>query len=320
MKKSPLLLTAILCLITVLSGCGGASADTANFAAAEAPKEEILYMDEAEEYDDAVYTEAATEAVEAPAAASGSVSATSSEQREDAKLIYTGNLSVEATDFHKAVQEISDLVSSYGGYFESSEAYADSYENYANYTIRIKSEYFSEFMNAVSDNSNCKVTYQNTSVEDVGQIYYDLESHLEMLNGKLERLNQLWEQAEDMEDIISLESAISELEYEISSYASQKNHYDSLIHYSTIYMTITEVQVYSEPVEPTFGEKLSYRFQSGIQSFKSSCEDLLLFFIGNLIQIIVFFLFCGGIVLITVTTVRRRKRKNLSETTPEDKA
>ncbi|MDD6024595.1 MAG: DUF4349 domain-containing protein [Oscillospiraceae bacterium] len=318
MKKKLFVLSSIICLILSFAACGGASADTANAAAAESPEEEILYMDEAEEYDDAVYTEAATEAVEAPAAASGSTSVASGEQRADAKLIYTGNLNVEATDFHKAVQELSDLVSSYGGYFENSEAYANSYENYANYTIRVSSEHFHEFMNAVSDNSNCKVTYQNTSVEDVGQIYYDLESHLEMLNGKLERLNQLWEQAENMEDIISLESAISELEYEISSYSSQKNRYDSLINYSTIYLTITEVQVYSEPVEPTFGEKLSHRFQSGIQSFKSGCEDLLLFFIGNLIQIIVFFVICGGIVLMIVRAVRRRRRKAHQETTLED--
>ena len=318
MKKVLLLLTTTICLVMLLAACGGASAEGGAYAAADTAEpeaEEILYMDEAEEFDDGVYEEAA---VEAPAAAAGTVATASAELRDNTKLIYTGNLTVEATDFHLAVQELSDLVTSYGGYFENSEAQANSYENYASYTIRIKSEHFQEFMNAVSDNPNCKVTYQNTSVEDVGQQYYDLESHLEMLNGKLDRLNQLWEQAEDMEDIIALESAISELEYEISSCTSQKNRYDSLINYSTIYMSITEVKVYSEPVEPTFGEKLTSRFQSGIQRFKSGCGNLLLFFIGNLLQICVFLVCIGGILFVIIYSVRRKEKKRQAETPPED--
>ena len=318
MKKRLMPMAAVLCLIAALSGCGGASAATADFAPAEAAAEEVMYMDEAEEYDDAVYTQEAVAEAPMAAPAAGAVSAASSQPRDDTKLIYTGNLTVEATDFEAALQELSQLVSSYGGYFESSEAQSNSFENYACYTIRIKSEHFQKFMNAVSDNPNCKVTYQNTSVEDVGQQYYDLESHLEMLHGKLDRLNALWEQSEDMEDIISLESAISELEYEISSYSSQKNRYDSLINYSTIYMTITEVQVYSEPVDPTYGEKLSTRFQGGIDRFTTGCGNLLLFFIGNLLQICVFLICVGGVLFVILFSVRRKEKKRRQADNEED--
>lgn len=61
----------------------------------------------------------------------------------------------------------------------------------------------------------CHVTWQDDSAENISEQYYDTQSRLETAQIKLARLQELLKKAENMEDIITIESAISETEYEI---------------------------------------------------------------------------------------------------------
>ena len=45
-----------------------------------------------------------------------------------------------------------------------------------------------------------------------------------------------------MEDIISLENALADCEYEIDSLTGSKRHYDDLVGFSTFSVTLDEVQ------------------------------------------------------------------------------
>ena len=62
-----------------------------------------------------------------------------------------------------------------------------------------------------------------------------------------------------MEDIISLESALSDVEYDIEQYSSTMNQYDSLVSFSTIDLTLQEVtKVTEEPGETSsLGAKMA---------------------------------------------------------------
>ena len=68
---------------------------------------------------------------------------------------------------------------------------------------------------------------QSGSAEDVGQNYSDIELRLQTQRTKQERLLALLEKAATMEDIISLENALSETEYQIEQYTSDLKRYDS---------------------------------------------------------------------------------------------
>lgn len=93
---------------------------------------------------------------------------------------------------------------------------------------------------------------------------------------KLERLQNLLAQAENMEDIITIESAISDTELEIEQLTGTLRHYDSLVDFSTVYITLQEVYQLSNVEEPatSFGSRVGTAFASGWRGFVSTLESL----------------------------------------------
>ena len=81
---------------------------------------------------------------------------------------------------------------------------------------------------------------------------------------KHERLLALLDQADKMEDIISLENALADCEYEIDSLTGSKRHYDDLVGFSTFYVDLEEVQTLTATPEGSgFGAQLTQAAKTG---------------------------------------------------------
>ena len=78
------------------------------------------------------------------------------------------------------------------------------------------------------------MTWRNTNLENITETYYDTAGRLKTQQIKLERLQKLLAQAENMEDIITIESAISETEWNIENLSGTLRHYDALVDFATI--------------------------------------------------------------------------------------
>lgn len=191
------------------------------------------------------------------------------------KMIYRASMELQTTEFEKATADVRTLTQSLGGYFEEQSVhnYSSGYRT-ANYTVRVPAERFEDFLHQIGD--LCHVSYQTQSAEDVSEYYYDMESRLETAKIKLDRLQDLLSRAELMEDIITLESAISDTEYQIERLSGEKRHYDALIGYSTIYVTLSEVYRVTETDNAplTFGQRVGKAFNEGLRDFASALEDL----------------------------------------------
>ena len=130
----------------------------------------------------------------------------------DRKLIKTVNMDVETREYDKLLSAVENKVTELGGYIESLDAYNGStYYSYrstrnANLTIRIPKDRLEEFQNTVSELGN--VTSRSENVQDVTLTYVDLQSHRDALRTEQERLLQLLEQAESVEDIITIEQRL----------------------------------------------------------------------------------------------------------------
>lgn len=296
-----LLLTLTL-LITLLAGCGSASTGTANGAMDQtaAGSAEMAETQEAGTGDYGFATETSQSDSGSPAVP----------RSGDAKLIYTGSLTLECTDLQVAMPGLEVLVSAHGGYLERQEVYQQTGWQTADYTVRVPSDQYDAFLESVKSWEGGKVTYQSSSVDDVGEEYADIENRLETLQIKLDRLQSLLAQAENMEDIITIESAISDVEYEIEDLSGQKNHYDSLIDYSTVYITLQQVNTLSEGVNPTLGERLSKGFTRGLGNFAEGCADFLVWLVSHLIGVVIFL----AVVAVVVTLLVRRRRREKVQT------
>ena len=176
---------------------------------------------------------------------------------------------------------------------------------YGNYVIRLPEENFSAFLD--QSGTLGYVVRRSESSENVSQAYYDTETRLAAQRTKQERLQALLAEAEVMEDIISLESALSDVEYEIEQYSSTMNQYDSLVSFSTIDLTLQEVtKVTEEPGETSsLGAKMAAGFSASLEGLVDGFQGMLIWISYHVFGLVV--LAAAGVVI--GRSILRKKRK-----------
>ena len=277
-------------MILSLAACGASSNKSASSAttADSAPMEtEEGYFDTNGSYDDG-------------ADSGGSV-------LEDQKIIYTGTLNLETTDFDGTAKAVTALADTMGGYLESSTVGngGRSYR-WAEYTVRVPAAQFQSFLDQAGNLAH--VTWQNTDLQNITETYYDTEGRLKTQQIKLERLQKLLAQAENMEDIITIESAISETEWNIEDLSGTLRHYDALVDFATITVSLQEVYKYSDTEElpENFGDRLGSALSRGWRSFVDGMADFAVALAYNWMWIILWVV----IIAAAVTVVRKVRRRN----------
>lgn len=297
MKKKGFVWGLVLVLaVGLLSGCGSKSAAsmTEETAVAEAPAESYS-MDAAADY--------GTGNGSMMPAAEGSGETSSAVQ--GSKRIYTATLQLETTGFDEAVSALTELVDGSGGWVSSSSVsnQSSSYR-YADLTVRVPVEKYRDFLTQAGE--LCHLLYTQEYVDDVTEAYYDTAGRLETQQIKLERLQNLLAQAEKMEDIITIESAISETEQMIDSLSGTLQHYDSQVDYATVNISLQEVGKLSNVEEPTatLGGRLAAAFTSGCRSFLTAAEDLLVALVYSWVWLVI-------LAAAVIVVVRRLKKRGV---------
>lgn len=235
------------------------------------------------------------------------------------KIIYSANVQVETTDFDGSLEKLDALVAEYGGWVESSSVSGSNYaersrgsvsRRSASYTLRIPSDRFQELMSGLTDLGN--VPYSHMYTENVTAQYYDVQARLNAYTAQEQRLLEMMEIAETVEDIVTLEDRLTEVRYTIDSLQSSLNNWDRQVSYSSVYLDLNEVQEYRpEPqVQPSYGEQLRAALREGLHDAGSFFKDLLLFLAGAL----PFLVFLAIVILVIVLLVKRsRKRRKEKE-------
>lgn len=319
------------CAILVLGGGFiGVAAILSNTGGYGSAKRDSYYDEPAESYYDGGdyksydYNYAAAEAAPEPMPAGGAYDAeayynngmgsstgttTSEIPDNNFKIIYTAYMRMETTEFDAATKSIEEIVKANGAYFETSNVNSNStsYRS-AYYVVRIPADKLDGFLNQAE--GVCTVISVNKSAEDVSESYYDIETRLNTARTKLDRLNELLAQATSMEDIITLESSISDTQWLIDSLSGSLQHYDSLVNYSTVTIDLTEVYKVEKDIAPlTFGEKVSKAFKNGLANFGDFLEDLVVFIADSWIWLLIVAGVIIAIIFIIKGIVKKHKNK-----------
>ena len=205
------------------------------------------------------------------------------------KMIYSAYIEMQTLSYEQAAEDIAALVERSGAYFEQKNFsnYSSGYRH-ASYTVRVPAEQFADFCAQVG--TLCHVTWQDDSAENISEQYYDTQSRLETAQIKLARLQELLKKAENMEDIITIESAISETEYEIERLSGTMRHYDALVDYATVTLELSEVYRLSgtEDAPKSFGEKLGNAFTDGLAAVAEGLEEFALWLAYSWLGVLIF--------------------------------
>lgn len=314
MKKSEIFAGIIsgLMMGMLLTGCGSSAAGKANRMATEEIAVESAKADVS--YEDADYYTEDTVAEVAESDAAYEENAETQVQDTNRKLIRNVDMTVETEAFDELLQNVQKRIASFGGYVESSDVYNGSgyYDGYsslrsANLTARIPAEKLDEFLSLVSEMSN--VTRKNESVTDVTLQYVDMQSHKEALLAEQKRLLELMEQAESIDDIISLESRLSEVRYQIESMESQLRTFDNQVSYSTVYLYVEEVKKYTPVEEPGRLQKMTEGFVDSLHGVGNGFLDFCIGFVIVLPYLVVWAIVIALLVWIVRLIVKRSRKK-----------
>ena len=226
---------------------------------------------------------------------------------ENQKIIYTGDINLETTEFDEAVKALAALAEVKGGYLESSTVGGGSRGyRWADYTVRVPSAQFQSFLDQAGELAH--VTWRNTNLENITETYYDTAGRLKTQQIKLERLQKLLSQAENMEDIITIESAISETELAIEQLTGTLRSYDALVDFATVHLSLEEVYQLSnvEQAPQGFGDRVGGAFSSGWSAFVTA--------LGNLVVALAYGWVWVLLLAVIVAAVVRILRKRRPET------
>lgn len=227
------------------------------------------------------------------------------------KIIRTFNMDVETQEFDSLISKIGDEIKMLGGYVENSQVNGKLYYNNdqaRNGTIvaRIPSDKVDEFVNVVNDNSN--VVNKQESTSNVSLQYIDTESRIETLKTEQERLLAIMDKEVNLENIITLESRLSDIQYELQNYESQLRYYDNQVSYSTVTMNIQEVEKLTPVTEKkqTVWTRIKNGFGDTMYKISSGLKDFLVWFVVNLPYLLIWAL----IICVIIIIIRRSMKKS----------
>jgi hypothetical protein len=204
-------------------------------------------------------------------------------EQSDRKLIRNVTISAETMEFESLIEKIKTQTSQAGGYIENSSIDGNSYggsiyyRRSANLTLRIPADQTDAFLETLEGESN--ITNHSEDLTDVTLQYVDTEGHIKALRTEEEQLLKLMEKAESTDDLIQIQSQLSNVRYQIESWQSQLNTYDNLVSYDTVSLYIQEVKQESLTGQPTVWERIRSGLAENTASLINGIGNLLIWII-----------------------------------------
>jgi len=271
MKKIFALIICVILIMAVLCGCGN-SADSENY----------------ETYDAEV--DISEESLDSSAI-------------DSRKLIKEISLSVETKNYDKYIEKLRKNVVSSGGYIETSDESSDSDFRNFNATIRIpvgKTDSFTDF--AVED---VTVIQHSESVKDVTEQYVDIEARIKVFKAEEESLIEIMKKADNVTDLLSVKERLADVRAQIESYTAQLKSLENSTTYSTITLTVYEVE--REVKTEGYWSKISNNIVNGFKNVWKIITSIFAFVLSAIPYLVI-----PAIITVIVFVFARfsKKRKN----------
>lgn len=230
-------------------------------------------------------------------------------QIKDRKIEYFYEYTIETTTYDDDYKKLSELTRKYKGYIDSSDFYMDRrYDDKIDLRsyhviIKIPRDTSADFAKDLTKIG--KINNISQSSNDLTKDYKDVNLRLETKKKELDKLNQLMEKSENIEETMAISQRILEVESEIDQINSNLRDLDQRVAYNTFTVFLREVYDYNDISKnnPRFGERISEAFGNSIGIFLNSIMDLLVIMVSYWPILVI-------LILIIILIVRFRKKKN----------
>lgn len=227
------------------------------------------------------------------------------------KKIRKMQLQAETEDMDAFLKHVEERLSTLGGYVEQKEvyrgsAYAQNVSRNATLTLRVPAGKADELVEDVGEVSN--ITSSSEQVDDVTLQYVATASRITALETEQTRLLELLAMAKDMNDLLLIESRLTEVRAELEQVKSQLKVYDNLVDYATVKLSVREVREYTPTEEKTVWQRIGSGLVENFKDVGKGLENFLVF----MITAIPYFLIIAVVVTVIVLVCkagRKRKKK-----------
>ena len=294
--------SVFLAIALLFTGCGGPSSDSSY------------------EYDNGYSVESVTDGMSFSdsyigsndyTSSKGTSSTTAEETTVEKKIILNSEVSIETKEYDKTMETILTSIDKANGYIQDSSEYkstsyqstgAIKYLSHSHLVIRIPAENYQTFMAEAKNTGNVIDSRQYT--QDVTTSYYDAKTHLEALRAQQSKVMEVYTKAETIEDLITVESRLKDIEYQIAAEELKIKNYDLLTAYSTVTLDIDEVEVITN-VDPSFFSQIQSAFEGSYKNFVDWIQGIVIWLIYAFPYLIIW----GAIIFVIIMIYKRSLAK-----------
>ena len=250
-------------------------------------------------------------------------------EKTEQKLVYTCDMTIETLEFDQSLTSIKKEVKKYEGIIETenqsdsnSNWYSSSSKSYGTLSsylvIRIPAEKYEAFLEDLSGNG--KILSKNMNVSNISKHYTEVQTTIQSLETQEKRLLTLMEKASSVDDMIKVESRLTEVENELAQYKNTLASLDTDVTYSTINLTINEVVQYQAQSD-TFTDRFLSTINDSKNLFLSFLESSLFAMIlfGPIILVLAVILLLLVKIIRKFVRVRKNKKKTVSDPKSDQK-
>lgn len=249
---------------------------------------------------------------------SGSGNSTQNAAPANRKLIRKMWLEAQTYELDTLLAATEQQITQLGGYVEAKNVYHGSASSYrsrnASLTVRIPVEKMDSFAAQVAGASN--IVSQKETTEDVTLSYIATQSRLTALETEQTRLLELLAEAQNMTEILSIEAKLTDVRTELEKVTSQLRLYDNLVDYGTIYLTLQEVQEYTEPEPENFWERIASGFTKSLRDLGNGFAEFFAFLVIGSPYLVLLAAVVTGVLLIVRFATKKKKYTPPSNNVP----
>ena len=131
--------------------------------------------------------------------------------------------------------------------------------------------------------------------------YTDTEAQERALSAEQKSLENMMAHAETMEDIIAIQSQLTDVRYRLDSIRSQLRVYDNDISYSKVYINVTETSEFTVTEEETTWDRIRNGFVDNLLSVMEAVTEFIIWILTHIPVLVLL----GIIVFVLIMVIRR---------------
>ncbi|MGI6587461.1 MAG: DUF4349 domain-containing protein [Peptococcia bacterium] len=228
------------------------------------------------------------------------------------KLIKNAEIHLLADDYNSAVESLKSKVSALDGYITNETVNViDSRGSKRGYLeVRVPQLRFDEFFAGV--NNLGKLKNSNIYTQDVTEEYIDVESRLNVMRTKEERLLAILNQSGELSDVLAVENELANTRAQLESLEGRLRYLSNQTEFSTFNLTIEQVVVSTQQVSASglqgVGVRAKEAFVKAINNIVLGI-GLTLVFISAAIPYLVVVAVVVGLIWRIWRSMQRRKKQ-----------